>query len=163
VWVLPLEGERKPVLLLGDSFNEWAAQFSPDGRWIVYASTETDGGQLFVRPFTVSESGKPTLGEGKWQVSKAGGNWPEWRAEQEIVFSDGLPWVAGTPVMAVSVKTSRTAFESGIPRQLFRSSGGGAWDVTADGQRFLTPVPLAQRAAPASISMILNWPALLKK
>jgi len=163
VWVLPLEGERKPVLLLGDRFNEWAAQFSPDGHWIVYASTETGGADLFVRPFTVSESGKPAIGEGKWQVSRGFGNWPVWRADQEILFSAGLPWVAGTPVMAVTVKTSRTAFESGIPQGLFPSSGRGGWDVTADGQRFLTTVPQVQRAAPASISVILNWPALLKK
>ncbi len=45
VWVLPLEGERKPVRLLGGSFNEWAAQFSPDGRWIVYVSMETGDGR----------------------------------------------------------------------------------------------------------------------
>jgi Tol biopolymer transport system component len=72
VWVLPLEGDRKPVLLLGDGFNEWAAQLSPDGRWIVYASTETGFGDLFVRPFTVSASGKPASGQGKWQVSRTG-------------------------------------------------------------------------------------------
>ena len=35
--------------------------------------------------------------------------------------------------------------------------------VTADGQRFLTTVPQVQRAAPASISVILNWPALLNE
>ncbi len=163
VWALPLEGDRKPVLLLGDSFNEWAAQLSPDGRWMIYASTETGGSDLFVRPFTVSESGTPSLGEGKWQVSRGVGNWPVWRAGQEIVFSAGLPWVAGTPVLAVTVETRRAAFESGIPQELFPSSGGGAWDVTADGLRFLTPVPQVQRAAPPSISVILNWPALLTK
>ncbi len=163
VCVLPLEGERKPVLLLGDGFNEWAARFSPDGHWIVYASTEPGGGNLFVRPFTVSESGRPALGEGKWQVSRGAGNWPVWRADQEILFSAGLPWIAGTPVMAATVNSNRTVFESGTPQQLFPSSGRGAWDVTADGQRFLTTVPQVQGAAPASISVILNWPALLKK
>jgi dipeptidyl aminopeptidase/acylaminoacyl peptidase len=162
VWVLPLEGERKPVLLLGESFNEWAARFSPDGRWIVYASTET-GGELFVRPLTVSESGKPALGEGKWQVSRGGGNWPVWRTDSEIFFAAGLPWNAGTPVMAAHVSTRRTGFDSRTPQRLFLSSGGGAWDATVDGQRFLTNVPQGQRAAPASISVILNWPALLEK
>ncbi len=163
VWVLPLEGERKPVLLLGDSFNESAAQFSPDGRWIVYASTQTGGSDLFVRPFTVSVSGKPASGEGKWQVSRGFGNWPVWRADREILFSAGFPWVAGTGVMAVTVNSNRTVFESGIPQRLFSSGGRAGWDVTADGQRFLTTVPQVQRAAPASISVILNWPALLKK
>jgi hypothetical protein len=123
---------------------------------------EGGGGALFVRPFSVLESGKPVLGDGKWQVSRSG-NWPVWRADQEILFSGGLPWGAGTPVMAATVNSSRTAFESGVPQRLFLSSGGGAWDVTADGQRFLIPVPQVQRAAPASISVILNWPALLKK
>ncbi len=161
VWVLPLEGERKPVLLLGDSFNEWAARFSPDGRWIVYASTETAPGSIFVRSFTVSESGTPALGEGKWQVSGGVGNWPVWSADREILFSAGLPWLAGSGVMAVRVNSNGAVFESGTPQRLFPSSGGSAWDVTTDGQRFLTTVPQVQRAAPASISMILNWPALL--
>jgi Tol biopolymer transport system component len=160
VWVLPLEGDRKPVRLLGDSFNEWAAQFSPDGRWIVYVAMESSFGDILVRPFTVSDSGKPALGEGKWQVSR--GNWPVWRTDREILFSAGLPWVAGTPVMAVTVNANRTVFQSGIPQRLFPSSGGAGWDVTEDG-RFLTTVPQVQRAAPTSIGVILNWPALLKK
>ena len=163
VWALPLGGDRKPVLLFGDSFNEWAARFSPDGRWIVYASTETGGGDLFVRPFTVSASGEPASGVGKWQVSRGAGNWPVWRADQEILFSGGFPWVPGSAVMAATVHSSRAALETGVPQRLFASSGVGAWDVTADGQRFLIAMPLVQRAAPTSINLILNWPALLKK
>jgi hypothetical protein len=66
--------------------------------------------------------------------------------------------------MAVAVRSNTSGFESGIPQRLFASSGRGAWDVTADGQRFLTAVPQGQRApAPASINVILNWPALLKR
>ena len=162
VWVLPLEGERKPVRLLGGSFNEWAAQFSPDGRWIVYVSMETGNGEIFVRPFTVSDSGKPALGEERWQISRGPGNWPVWRTDREIFFSAGFPWLAGSGVMAVSVNSNRTGFESGIPQRLFASGGRGGWDVTSDGQRFLTTVPQVQRAAPRSIGVILNWPALLK-
>ena len=82
-------------------------------------------------------------------MSRDGGNWPVWHADREIVFSAGLPWLAGTAAMAVTVGSSSTAFESGIPRRLFPSSGGGAWDVTADGQRFLTLMPQAPVAAPA--------------
>jgi Tol biopolymer transport system component len=165
VWVLPLEGERKPVLLLGDSFNEWAARFSPDRHWIVYASTETGSGaaELFVRPFIVSASGRPALGEGKWQISRGGGNWPVWRSDKEILFNGGLPWNPNNAVMAAAVKASGTAFESGVPQQLFPSGVAGGLDVTADGQRFLVTVAQAQRPAPLSIGVILNWPALMKK
>jgi eukaryotic-like serine/threonine-protein kinase len=164
VWVLPLEGERKPVLLLGESFNEWAAQFSPDERWIVYASTETGAGaEIFVRPFIVSASGRPALGQGKWQVSRGSGNWPMWRADTELFFNSSLPWAIGNGVMVAPVRTSGTAFESGVPQRLFLSGVGGGWDVTVDGQRFLALVARVQRPAPVSISVILNWPALLKK
>jgi Tol biopolymer transport system component len=34
--VLPLDGERKPVVLMNTQFNEGNAVFSADGRWIAY-------------------------------------------------------------------------------------------------------------------------------
>jgi hypothetical protein len=103
------------------------------------------------------------LGEGKWQVSRGGGNWPVWRADREILFNSSLPWDDGNAVMAAATKTSGTAFESGVPLQLFTSGVSAGWDVTADGQRFLIPVAEEQRPVPASIGVILNWLALLKK
>jgi Tol biopolymer transport system component len=159
VWVLPLVGERKPVLLLGDTFNEWAARFSPDVRWIVYASTES-GAEIFVRPLRISASGTPALGEGKWQVSRDGGNWPVWRSDKEILFTNDQ---TETGIVATSVNTPGTAFQSGIPQQLFRGQTAVAWDVSPDGQRFLVSVPLVQRTGQAPIGVVLNWPALLKK
>ena len=67
-------------------------------------------------------------------------------------------------VIATTVDTSGSAFKTGTSQRLFTRSGSGAWDVTPDGQRFLMAVPPAtQPAAPASIKVILNWPALLKK
>lgn len=164
VWVLPLQGNRKPVLLLGDTFNEWAAVFSPDVRWIAYASTETRPGtaEVFVRPFRVSEaSGMPVLGEGKWQVSKDGGNWPRWRSDKEIIFNGPLP---GTSVFAAPVKASGAAFESGALQRLFGhpyAAYSGA-DITSDGQRFLLSVPQIETTPRNSITVLLNWPALLE-
>src|SRR5271170_1630526 len=37
-WVLPLEGDRKPVPFLVTEFREFGARFSPDGRWVAYVS-----------------------------------------------------------------------------------------------------------------------------
>jgi eukaryotic-like serine/threonine-protein kinase len=161
LWVIPLQGDRKPVRLLGDTFNEWAGNFSPDMRWIVYSSTETGlRSELFVRPFRVSEaSGEPGLGEGKWQVTKDGGNWARWISDKEIVF-ENVP--GGTTWLAVPVKTSAATFESGVPHRLFPGPYFTGWDVTPDGQRFLMAVPPLQRTQ-APISVVLNWPALLKK
>jgi hypothetical protein len=129
-------------------------------RWIAYVSMETGGAEVYVRPFRVSErTGMPALGEGKWQVSKDGGNWPRWRSGKEIIF-DHAPWEPS--LFAAPVKVSGAIFESGVPQLLFPGTPF-YWDSTPDGQRFLLAVPQVQKASESSISVVLNWPALLKK
>src|SRR4029079_17549286 len=51
IWVLPLEGDRKPVPFLQTQFVEGQAMFSPDGRWIAYTSNESGRPEVYVRPF----------------------------------------------------------------------------------------------------------------
>jgi Tol biopolymer transport system component/predicted Ser/Thr protein kinase len=163
LWALSLS-DRKPHLMLGQAFNEWAGVFSPDMRWVAYVSLETGAGGVYVRPFRVSEqTGQPSLGAGKWQISKDRGNWPQWRIGREIVFNTGP---IGTEVFAAPVNTTGTAFESGVPQRLpFPPSTGvnTTPQSTSDGQRFLIEVPLDQQAARTSINVVLNWPALSKR
>jgi eukaryotic-like serine/threonine-protein kinase len=160
VWVLPLQGDHKPERLLGDAFNEWGGVFSPDTRWIAYASTETGGGHVYVRPFlAVGPSGVPAVGEGKWQVSKDAGNWPTWIGK-DIIFSD-MP--GGTSVFTVRVNTSGAVFESGIPQRLFTAPIAVDFDVSPDAQRFLWAVTQAQRTAQVPITVMLNWEEELKR
>ena len=163
LWALSVS-DRKPHLMLGEAFNEWAGVFSPDMHWVAYASLETGArGAVYVRPFRVSgQTGQPAFSEGKWQVSKDHGNWPQWRIDREIVFNTAP---GGTEVFAAPVNPTGTAFESGLPQRLpFPPSTGvsATPQSTPDGQRFLIEVPLDQRAARTSISVVLNWPALLK-
>jgi hypothetical protein len=166
LWVLPLEGDRKPVLLLGTEFNELLAVFSPDMRWIAYMSNESGRYEIYVRPFIAGSTGAsgpsgPSLGEGKWQVSKDGGAWPKWRADgKELIFSapNGSP-------MAVDVSSNGSAFQPGVPKQLFAAPEGlaGTWDVTSDGKRFLMAIAPVQKAVDEPITVVLNWQAALKK
>ncbi|HEX6771143.1 MAG TPA: hypothetical protein VF126_03895, partial [Acidobacteriaceae bacterium] len=68
-------------------------------------------------------------------------------------------------ITSVQVKTEG-GLETGLPRPLFRSRipVNALWDqyaVTRDGQRFLmfeTPESVAR-----TLSLVLNWPALLRK
>jgi Tol biopolymer transport system component len=161
LWVLPLEGDRKPVRLLGETHNEWAAVFSPDMRWIAYASLESGGNevQVYVRPFRISETGTPSLGESKWQVSREFGNYPLWRNPQEIIFGT-MP--LNNAFFAVRVEANTTAFESGVPEPLF-ALPNNSLAMTADGQRFLLAAPTGQSSAPPQISVVLNWPTLMRK
>ncbi|HKE22746.1 MAG TPA: protein kinase [Bryobacteraceae bacterium] len=162
LWVLPLEGDHKPVRLLGEAFNEWAGVFSPDGRWIAYASTEAAGAGTYVRPFLAAgPSGEPAVGQGKWQVSREGGNWPKWIGK-EIISSD-VP--SGTAQFAVQVKPIGDGFESGVPQRLFAGPATGItdWDLSADGRRFLWAVPTIQQSGQVPITVVLNWTSMLKQ
>jgi Tol biopolymer transport system component/tRNA A-37 threonylcarbamoyl transferase component Bud32 len=162
LWVLPLEGNRKPALLLDTEFNERNAAFSPDMRWVAYASNESGRFEVYVRPFVASgPSGAPALGEGKWQVSKDGGDRPKWSADGKQIFFEAPP--NGTAKMAVDVKANGAAFEAAIPQRLFLSLADGGWDVTADGKRFLLAAPQGGQTAQVPITVVLNWPALLQK
>jgi serine/threonine protein kinase len=161
VWVLPLQGNRKPVLLLGEPFNEWAGAFSPDMRWIAYSDLRYGRSELWLRPFRVSESGVPSLGEGRWQITKDGGNIARWGSDKEIIFND-IPW--GSSQYAVSVTTKGDVPEFGVPERLFGPGFGDVvWDLAPDGQRFLFALPEVKRAEQAPITVVLNWPGLLKK
>ena len=74
--------------------------------------------------------------------------------------------------MAVPIKGG-TNFDAGTPQALFELPPeppswiqGGAdqrvYAPSADGQRFLIGVPVGEEAS-APITIVLNWPALLKK
>ena len=41
IWVLPLIGASKPFALVQRDFDQAQGQFSPDGRWVAYASNES--------------------------------------------------------------------------------------------------------------------------
>ena len=96
LWILPLQGDRKPTLLLGTEFNESQGSFSPDMRWVAYASNESGRNEVYVRPFAASgPGGVPAFGEGKWQVSRDGGSQPKWRADGKEISSRLLPTEPG--------------------------------------------------------------------
>ncbi|HEY3826002.1 MAG TPA: hypothetical protein VGL82_15665 [Bryobacteraceae bacterium] len=74
LWVLPMEGDRKPVSLLATPFNELEAVFSPDGRWVAYTSNESGRYENLCPPV----SGYGTFGRadaGRGEVADIQGWW----------------------------------------------------------------------------------------
>ena len=143
---------RKPVPFLQGDFNESQGQFSPDGRWIAYVSDESGGQQVYVQSFPT-----PT---GQRQISTEGGTQPRWRRDGKELFYLALD----RKLMAVTVKTGAT-FENDAPRAMFQTELNVAglrqsYAVSADGNRFLLNTPLGTESPP--ITVVLNWPALLK-
>jgi dipeptidyl aminopeptidase/acylaminoacyl peptidase len=158
LWVLPLQGDRKPVPYLQTEFNETQGQFSPDGRFIAYRSDESGQSEIYVQPFPMASGGG-----GKWMVSRGGGAQPRWRRDGKELF-----YIArDRTVMAVDISTSPD-FKAGIPKSLFERAVLPAnglvfrWDVSADGKRFLLNTPGAEAAAASPITVVLNWQAKLK-
>lgn len=162
LWVLPLEGDRKPVPLLATEFSELEAVFSPDARWVAYTSNESGRYEIYVRPFLGSgPSGAPALGDGKWQVSRDGGATPKWTADgKQIIFASTFTENLATLRMAVDVKANGAAFEAGVPQRLLRAPqvpSDFSWDISGDGKRFLLPAPQGLSTGPVPLDVMLNW------
>jgi len=154
VFVLPLSGERKPMPYLQTQFNEGDSQFSPDGRWVAYASNESGRFEVYVAPFRGPG--------GKWQVSTTGGSEPRWRRDgTEVFYLD-----PDDKLMVAAVNGRGSTFEVGAVRPLFETRAGAVarfrYSVSADGQRFLVNT-FPEQSASAPITVVLNWTAGLQK
>src|SRR5262249_4437718 len=77
LWMLPLEGERKPVPFQQGKFDERWGCFSPDGKWVAYQSNESGRDEIYVRAFSAATP----AGGGKWPISSGGGEYPRWRGD----------------------------------------------------------------------------------
>jgi len=51
LWILPLFGDRKSFPYITGPGDQLYAQFSPDGRWVAYTSSETGRNEVYVAPF----------------------------------------------------------------------------------------------------------------
>ena len=147
-WALPTFGDRKPIPVITDAFNELLASFSPDGRFIVYVSNESGRSEVYVQTF-------PGKG-GKWQVSTAGGSDAHWRADGKELFYRA----ADQKLMAVDIQAG-SGFQAGIPRALFTARvqpgvSRNKYVPSADGQRFLFVAPLGREAI-VPTTVVLNW------
>jgi Tol biopolymer transport system component len=170
LWMLPFDGapggplsapgKRFPVL--ATAFNESAGQFSPDGQWIAYQSDESGRPEIYVRPYP---------GEGRTQVSSAGGTHPRWHPIRKELF-----FVArDARMMAVRLALGKNppTIEPEAPVELFETrfaSGANIpgdtlskpqYAVARDG-RFLMNVAVEEAVA-APITIVLNWDAGIQK
>jgi Tol biopolymer transport system component len=160
LWTLPLtlEGKvpanAKAAPYLRTEFNEINARFSPEPspRWVAYQSDQTGRYEVYIRGFPEPRQEVP--------ISTAGGQYPEWGAGGRELF-----YVApDNRLMAVDLTITADTMRPTAPRVLFAlpiiDNGYSPYD-TVDGQRFL--VRAVSQQAPPPLTVIVNWPALLKK
>jgi eukaryotic-like serine/threonine-protein kinase len=82
LWLLPLDGDRKPREYLQTPFDETNGRFAPGAgggpRWMAYQSNESGQSQVYIQ--SISPTGA------KFQLSTTGGETPKWRGDGKELF-----------------------------------------------------------------------------
>ena len=98
----------------------------------------------------------------KVRISSGGGDFPQWSPDGREIFylSQDLK------LMQSSLKRGTDSIEPSSPRELFAlpitNDGYSPYEIAPDGQRFLVRATPEKQAA-QSLTLIVNWPALLNK
>jgi serine/threonine-protein kinase len=145
IWVVGADGSPSPFLLT--PFDERAPAFSPDGKWLAYASNESGQDEVYVQPF-------PGPGP-KWLLSTDGGTDPVWSRDGREVFyrhENGLMAVGVTTSDTLSASRPRPVVESRFEEE----DNGPNYDVSPDGRWFVVPRS-DQAPAPAQLHVVFNW------
>jgi hypothetical protein len=150
IMVVTTDGSGNTELVLRSRFSEIDGRFSPNGRWLAFASDESGRFEVYVQSYPEADR--------RYQVSFEGGRKPNWRGDGNELF-----YLAGDrSLVAVPVRTSPT-FQLGQEERLFRTTlpdlVESTFSVSNDGQRFL----LFSSPGPNAMNVILNWPALLER
>jgi len=128
VWLLPIDGERKPKLIVGGPALKYYATLSPDGRFIAYTSTEGGLPSVFVRPYP--------SGDARWQISSPQGEEPRWSPDGRRLF---YRWAGA--IHAVRIDTA-PVFSAGraerVCDRVGRATSITSYGIAPDGERIFT-------------------------
>jgi Tol biopolymer transport system component len=136
----PKQVERR--LVVGGNGSQHLARLSPDGRWIVYLSSESGRDETYVAPYPANQ------GPARQQVSDGGSEFSNWARDGRTIY-----YSQGGEIRSVSFNPATGDIGSPQPLKRVRSAQG--WNVAPDG-RFLT-----RRASPEgerhSVKILFNW------
>ena len=148
IYVLPLEGDRRPQAFLKTKFTEYSARFSPDGKWMAYTSNESGQTEVYVQAY-------PGPG-GKLPISNGGGDHPQWSRDGKQLY-----YFLSDSVYVVDVIT-QPAFRAGAPRLVGARLGiseinARNWSVAADGRIFLAKRPDQAPTEQTQVRVVQNF------
>jgi serine/threonine protein kinase len=143
LWTVPIESDGaglragKPEAFLQTPAEAHHPVFSPDGRWLAYASSELGTSQIYVRAF-------PDQG-GKWQISNSGGAYPMWSRTGHELFFESLD----NRLMAAAYTVKGDSLVGDKPRvwsdkQLGGIQGMKNLDLAPDGKRIAALMPATE-------------------
>ena len=127
--------------------------FSPDGRWITYASNESGAWEIYVRRFPDGGS--------KQRISRSGGSVPRWSPNgRELLYRTDAQ-----QIMVVTYRADAGSFIADAPRpwsrQILADTGVlPNFDVAPDGERVLALLPATpteQRQTANHVTLVLGF------
>ncbi|MEJ2245369.1 MAG: hypothetical protein P8Y80_04655 [Acidobacteriota bacterium] len=165
IGMLSMGGDRlRKELLHDEQYSVKEPRISPDGRWMAYASNESDKFEVYVCPF-------PDVKKAQWKISMSGGNHPLWSPDGRELFYNNVD-----ATMAVPVETDPQFKLNGMPTVLFRGTAGKNvgpdwydsadltyWDIDPTGKRLFLMLKDDPSQAPRKINIVLNWFEYLKE
>ena len=150
ILMMSLDGARKVEPFLATDADERDPKFSPDGRWIAYASDEGGRDEIYLRPI-----GAPG---GRKRVSSDGGTSPVWsRNGRELFFlkSNKLASVkldaGGNPI-----DTDRVVLDAPRLNDLQFQAEQPYYDVIGNGERFVMLL-YPHGVSPTHYNLVVNW------
>jgi len=150
IWELSLSRkESRPIVKT--RFDEGAAVFSPDGRWIAYQSDESTVPTSPTRRWEVYVQPYPGPGA-KQQASREGGRWPYWSHSGHELF-----YLTDTAVFAVAIQAAHD-LRMGTPVRIFARTGGNQgvrYATSPDDQRFVMIEKAGNQSS--QLSLVQNW------
>lgn len=156
IWAEPLFGDRKAFpVVQNQQFLEGDPALSPDSKWLAHSSDESGELEVYLEPFL--------RGGGKWQVSTNGGTCARWRADGRELFYMSLD----NKLMSAEISEQASSALIGKVQPLFQANPVPfapecMYDVTPDEKKFLV-VTVAQEQGTHPLTLVVNWPALLRK
>ncbi len=152
VMAVDLQGDRAPFQVVAGNRRALGGVIAPKGKYMAYTSQESGDWEIYLSRFP--------SGDGKWQVSASGGQWPRWSAA-----GDRLWFVRGDDVMEVDVSYTASAPVLGAPRKLFSRPPTSSlafglvpsFGVTRDGSRFAIIHPGANFGQVRGVTIVQNW------
>jgi Tol biopolymer transport system component len=154
IYTLLADGKQEPIVQT--KFSEGSPKFSPDGRWLAYASDESGRSAVYVMAFP---------GPGP-RISIGSGGDPVWRRDgRELYYRNG------DQMMVVEITTRGVAIEASKPTVLWEGkylAGAGSscgmsgptsanYDVTANGERFLMIQDASADVRCSVLRIVSDW------